>query len=43
MGLVHKFAQEYLNEARDLESAKFHIDRINYYRGNLVKEMDLII
>ena len=31
MGLVHKFAQEYLNEARDLDSAKFKIDRINYY------------
>ena len=37
MGLVHKFAQEYLNEARDLDSAKFHIDRLNYYRGNLVE------
>ena len=35
MGLVHKFAQEYLNEARDLDSAKFKIDRINYYKGNL--------
>ena len=35
MGLVHKFAQEYLNEARDLETAKFKIDRINYYKGNL--------
>ena len=35
MGLVHKFAQEYLNEARDVENAKFLIDRINYYRGYL--------
>lgn len=35
MGLVHKFAQEYLNEARDVENAKFMIDRINYYRGNV--------
>ena len=35
MGLVHKFAQEYLNEARDLDSAKFRIKRINYYKGNL--------
>ena len=35
MGLVHKFAQEYLNDARDLEFAKFKIKRINYYRGNL--------
>jgi phage terminase large subunit-like protein len=32
---VHKFAQEYLNEARDVENAKFMIDRINYYRGNV--------
>ena len=35
MGLVHKFAQEYLNEARDLDSAKFILDRINYYRGSV--------
>jgi phage terminase large subunit-like protein len=35
MGLVHKFAQEYLNDARDLDSAKFMIDRINYYDGNV--------
>jgi phage terminase large subunit-like protein len=36
MGLLHKFAQEYQNEARDSESAKFHIDRLNYYEGELV-------
>jgi len=35
MGLVHKFAQEYLNEARDLETAKFKIDRINKYKGHV--------
>ena len=35
MGLVHKFAQEYLNEARDVDNAKFLLDRINYYRGHL--------
>ena len=35
MGLVHKFAQEYMNEARDLENAKFKINRINRYRGHL--------
>ena len=35
MGLVHKFAQEYLNEARDLETAKFKINRLNYYRGHV--------
>ena len=32
-GLTHKFAQEYMNDARDLDSAKFKIDRINYYDG----------
>tara|TARA_R100000388_G_scaffold93583_1_gene78565 strand:- start:1687 stop:3273 length:1587 start_codon:yes stop_codon:yes gene_type:complete len=37
MGLVHKFAQEYQNEARDLDNAKFYIDRLNYYKGNLVE------
>ena len=31
VGLVHKFAQEYLNEARDLENAKFKIDKISNY------------
>ena len=35
MGLTHKFAQEYMNEARDLETAKFKIDRINKYRGHI--------
>ena len=35
MGLIHKFAQEYQNEARDVDNAKFHIDRVNYYQGNL--------
>ena len=38
MGLLHKFAQEYQNEARDSENAKFHIDRINYYEGELVSK-----
>ena len=36
MGLVHKFAQEYLNEARDLENIKFKTDRLNYYNGEFV-------
>tara|TARA_Y100000593_G_scaffold12933_1_gene24057 strand:+ start:682 stop:2145 length:1464 start_codon:yes stop_codon:yes gene_type:complete len=31
VGLSHKFAQEYLNEARDLENAKFKTDRLQYY------------
>ena len=43
MGLIHKFAQEYQNEARDVDNAKFHIDRVNYYQGNLENEMDSII
>ena len=38
MGLVHKFSQEYLNEARDLETAKFKIDRINTYRGHMEEQ-----
>lgn len=36
MGLLHKFAQEYQNEARDIDSAKFKIDRLNYYEGEIV-------
>ena len=31
VGLIHKFAQEYLNEARDLLNAKFKLDKIQYY------------
>ena len=31
VGLTHKFAQEYLNEARDLENAKFKTERLEYY------------
>tara|TARA_R110000850_G_scaffold8571_5_gene31694 strand:+ start:1015 stop:2598 length:1584 start_codon:yes stop_codon:yes gene_type:complete len=31
VGLSHKFAQEYLNEARDLQNAKFKTDRLEYY------------
>tara|TARA_R100001082_G_scaffold29586_1_gene14844 strand:- start:2218 stop:3801 length:1584 start_codon:yes stop_codon:yes gene_type:complete len=31
VGLSHKFAQEYLNEARDLENAKFKTERLEYY------------
>ena len=33
VGQLHKFAQEYMNDARDLETAKFKIDKINYYDG----------
>ena len=30
-GLVNKFAQEYMNDARDISNAAFKIDRIQYY------------
>ena len=30
-GLVNKFAQEYMNDARDSSSAAFKVDRIQYY------------
>ena len=32
-GLVNKFAQEYMNDARDLSSAAFKTDRIQYHDG----------
>ena len=32
-GLVNKFAQEYMNDARDVTNAAFKIDRIQYYNG----------
>ena len=32
-GLVNKFAQEYMNDARDISSASFKIDRIQYHSG----------
>ena len=38
VGLVHKFAQEYLNEARDLLNAKFKIDRLNYYDHEFISK-----
>ena len=36
VGLTHKFAQEYLNEARDLTNAKFKVDRLVTYNGEFV-------
>lgn len=36
VGLTHKFAQEYLNEARDLTNAKFKVDRLTNYNGEFV-------
>jgi phage terminase large subunit-like protein len=32
-GLVNKFAQEYMNDARDLSAASFKTDRIQYHDG----------
>ena len=32
-GLVNKFAQEYMNDARDISNAAFKIDRIQYHNG----------
>jgi phage terminase large subunit-like protein len=32
-GLVNKFAQEYMNDARDITNAAFKIDRIQHYNG----------
>ena len=34
-GLVNKFAQEYMNDARDVTNASFKIDRIQYYSGRV--------
>ena len=34
-GLVNKFAQEYMNDARDVTNAAFKIDRIQYYNGRV--------
>jgi phage terminase large subunit-like protein len=34
-GLVNKFAQEYMNDARDISNASFKIDRIQYYNGSV--------
>ena len=38
VGLTHKFAQEYLNEARDLENAKFKVDRLVNYDGQFISK-----
>ena len=36
VGQVHKFSQEYLNDARDVANAPFKIDRLNYYDGDYI-------
>ena len=33
-GLINKFAQEYMNDARDTSNAAFKIDRVQYYSGH---------
>ena len=33
MGMLNKFAQEYMNDARDISSASFKIDKIQFYNG----------
>ena len=38
-GLVNKFAQEYMNDARDITNAAFKIDRIQYYNGRFEREV----
>ena len=35
-GLVNKYAQEYMNDARDISDAAFKIDRIQYHKYNFV-------
>ena len=37
-GLVNKFAQEYMNDARDISDAAFKIDRIQYHNYNFVSK-----
>ncbi len=36
VGQLHKFAQEYMNDARDLATAKFKIDKIQHHDYELV-------
>jgi len=38
MGMLNKFAQEYMNDARDISSASFKIDRIQYHNGTFKSE-----
>ena len=38
MGMLNKFAQEYMNDARDVSSASFKIDNIQYHNGSFVSE-----
>ena len=38
MGMLNKFAQEYMNDARDISSASFKIDKIQYHNGTFKSE-----
>ena len=38
MGMLNKFAQEYMNDARDVSSASFKVDRIQFHNGVFRKE-----
>ena len=38
MGMLNKFAQEYMNDARDISSASFKIDNIQFHNGIFKKE-----
>ena len=37
LGLPHKFAQEFQNEARDADNMKFQTQKINWYDGQIVQ------
>ena len=37
-GMLNKFAQEYMNDARDISSASFKIDRIQYHNGTFISK-----
>ena len=38
MGMLNKFAQEYMNDARDVSSASFKVDRIKHHNGTFISE-----
>ena len=38
MGMLNKFAQEYMNDARDISSASFKVDRIKHHNGTFISE-----
>ncbi len=38
MGMLNKFAQEYMNDARDVSSASFKIDKIQFHNSTFISE-----